>query len=599
MTQWIAPVALSSVMPRLREFAAAVRTWPPARGRDAPPQRHARRRAGARPRPQPPALARRHRHRVGGRWRRPSVPAAIRTARMERRPGARCCRSRTSASASRTARSPRSCSSRGSTPARPCRMRAWRSWTRRTGRGGAGTTDRDGVALAPALALREPTGPRDLSFIVTAEKDGDVAFVGSNWNGDLSPSRPDINYERRRVRRRAARKRVHRSRRVQGGGRGPRQGGAARRHAGRHAPACRPARALDVVVRDGRGREVDRRTVTVNRWSSAEWTWRVPAGAALGHYSIEMSRAGTLPSTGTHRTIVGDVSRRRVPPARLPRRRDADGRSRRCWARRSRARSRRSTSSAARSARGPSDGGSGASRFSSAPAAIRERYPEDRYAVGYLPGSDDRGDCRIRRLRRRPRCLAPMAARPCRVADVGRRGRRVLVHVRGRRRGRVRSAHRQSRRARRASGVALRRDVAAADVRRHEDRRDGRRRRRRSGRQSRRGRAGDRVAPPRGVGVRAPSGSPEADRLGAARDSGGRVDGPDGRRRDAAADSAARGRLLHPARDRARRERAGRRAPRSTSTRSGRACRRGGARATASISRRSARRGSRARRRAS
>ena len=38
-----------------------------------------------------------------------------------------------------------------------------------------GTTDRDGLALAPGLTLRQPNRPADLSFIVTAEKDGDVA----------------------------------------------------------------------------------------------------------------------------------------------------------------------------------------------------------------------------------------------------------------------------------------------------------------------------------------------------------------------------------------------------------------------------------------
>ena len=49
---------------------------------------------------------------------------------------------------------------------------------------------------------------------------------------------------------------------------------------------------LEVVVRDGRGREADRRRVKVNRWSSVEWAWRVPAGAALGQYRIQVSRGG-------------------------------------------------------------------------------------------------------------------------------------------------------------------------------------------------------------------------------------------------------------------------------------------------------------------
>ena len=43
-----------------------------------------------------------------------------------------------------------------------------------------GTTDRDGVALAPALGLRSADG-YGLSFVVTAESGTDFAFVASNW----------------------------------------------------------------------------------------------------------------------------------------------------------------------------------------------------------------------------------------------------------------------------------------------------------------------------------------------------------------------------------------------------------------------------------
>src|ERR1044072_2104098 len=42
--------------------------------------------------------------------------------------------------------------------------------------------------------------------------------------------------------------------------------------------------AIDGVVQDGRSREMDRRSVTLNRWSAAEWTWTVPADATLGNY---------------------------------------------------------------------------------------------------------------------------------------------------------------------------------------------------------------------------------------------------------------------------------------------------------------------------
>src|SRR5688572_11739736 len=41
-----------------------------------------------------------------------------------------------------------------------------------------------------------------------------------------------------------------------------------------------------VTVRDGQYRLVDERTVTVNSWSSAEWTLTLPAEGGLGNYSV-------------------------------------------------------------------------------------------------------------------------------------------------------------------------------------------------------------------------------------------------------------------------------------------------------------------------
>ena len=51
----------------------------------------------------------------------------------------------------------------------------------------SGTTGADGVALAPKTPLRDPDDWWRLSFIVTAEKDGDVAYVGSDWNEGIMP----------------------------------------------------------------------------------------------------------------------------------------------------------------------------------------------------------------------------------------------------------------------------------------------------------------------------------------------------------------------------------------------------------------------------
>ena len=50
-----------------------------------------------------------------------------------------------------------------------------------------GATAADGVIVAPALPLRNPEDWYEMSFIVTAEKDGDVAYLASNWNEGIMP----------------------------------------------------------------------------------------------------------------------------------------------------------------------------------------------------------------------------------------------------------------------------------------------------------------------------------------------------------------------------------------------------------------------------
>ena len=289
-----------------------------------------------------------------------------------------------------------------------------------------------------------------------------------------------------------------------------------------------------------------------------------------------MSRAGGAGRRNRDApTVERHVSRRRVPPARLPRRRDAHGRSRGAGLDAPRHGGgevpvRRRARHAAGPMVVPAEADSGGRRRPFANGIRRIGTPwvtsrhDDRRLTDARASGEDR-DARRRRPRRTFRC------RPSPDVDVA-----YCVHVRGRRRGRVRPAHRQSRRARRAPGVDLRRDVAAADVRRHEDRADGRRRRRRSCRQGRRGRARDGVARPRAVGADATSGS--RSRIDWERreipPGSGRCGRPPARRRcrfpcaRAAATSCARSHATRTA---------GRRAPRSTSTRSGRACRRGAA----------------------
>ena len=121
----------------------------------------------------------------------------------------------------------------------------------------------------------------------------------------------------RRGRAAAARHRVRRPRRLQA-----RRGGALQGHrcaATRRTACgcCPPGTKVEVALRDSQGDEIDKRTVALNAWSSAEWTFTLPADGAArqlrGHG--DGRRASSARSSG-------ELPGRRVPPARLPRRRE-------------------------------------------------------------------------------------------------------------------------------------------------------------------------------------------------------------------------------------------------------------------------------------
>jgi uncharacterized protein YfaS (alpha-2-macroglobulin family) len=169
-----------------------------------------------------------------------------------------------------------------------------------------GTTGVDGVALAPALPLRQPDNWYELSFVVTAEKDGDVAYLASNWNEGILPWDFGHGYqlwESSDILRGS----VFTDRGVYRPGDTMHVKAIVRADTPNGVRLMPAGATLDVRVRDGRNREVDRRSVTLNRWSAAEWSWTVPADATLGHYSIR----ALIP--GTERPEGNDVSPPRPP----------------------------------------------------------------------------------------------------------------------------------------------------------------------------------------------------------------------------------------------------------------------------------------------
>ncbi len=176
-----------------------------------------------------------------------------------------------------------------------------------------GTTNRDGIAMAPALPLRPPgnRAPVDTSedawriadfwFLATAQKDGDLAYAASDWNEGIEPWTFGLGYDLWEATD-ILRGSVFTDRYLYRAGEDVRVKAVLRSDTPTGVKLLASGATLDVRVRDSRNREVDRRSVTVNRWSSAEWNWTIPSEATLGNYSIEVMPAGTEKPEGNDLT---------------------------------------------------------------------------------------------------------------------------------------------------------------------------------------------------------------------------------------------------------------------------------------------------------
>jgi hypothetical protein len=267
-----------------------------------------------------------------------------------------------------------------------------------------GATGRDGVAMAPALPLRKADDWYKLSFVVTAEKDGDIGYVASNWNEGITPWEFGSSYQLWEATD-ILRGSVFSDRGVYKPGEELHIKAIVRADTVNGIRLLPSGSTLDIRVRDSRNKEVDRRTITINRWSSAEWSWTVPAEATLGNYSIEALLPGTEKPEGndvTPRVREGEwlkkvrgsflVAAYRRPDFRVDATLGADPPV---------AGSALHGSVDARYlfgnalARRPVKWSVTRQPEFGVPAAITEHFPEERYTFGYYPTREIRADARV------------------------------------------------------------------------------------------------------------------------------------------------------------------------------------------------------------
>jgi alpha-2-macroglobulin len=180
------------------------------------------------------------------------------------------------------------------------------------------TTNADGIAMAPPLPLRAPDNYWEFRFIVTAEKDGDIAYVGSDWNEGIQSWDFDLPYnidEAEPVLRGS----VFTDRGVYKPGEDIHFKAIVRADSPSGIRLLPAGATLRVRTTNSRDQLVDEREVRVNDWSSTEWTWTPSTTSALGNYRTTVQWPGGLENREWLREIDGSflVAAYRKPDFRV------------------------------------------------------------------------------------------------------------------------------------------------------------------------------------------------------------------------------------------------------------------------------------------
>ena len=155
----------------------------------------------------------------------------------------------------------------------------------------SGTTGSDGIALAPALPLRDIDRWWEFRFLVTAEKDGDVAYVGSDWNDGIEPWSFGTHFDLTEAKP-LLRGTVFSDRGVYRLGEEVHLKAILRSDTARGIDLLPAGTKVALTLTDSQGDERDKRTVALGDWSSAEWTLELRAEAPLGHYQVSAKVEG-------------------------------------------------------------------------------------------------------------------------------------------------------------------------------------------------------------------------------------------------------------------------------------------------------------------
>ncbi|HJT16383.1 MAG TPA: MG2 domain-containing protein, partial [Thermoanaerobaculia bacterium] len=168
----------------------------------------------------------------------------------------------------------------------------------------SGLTDAHGIAIAPNTDLRTDRSKEkpdefegdwqaigEIHFIVTAEKDGDVAYAASNWNNGIGPWDFGMYFNLGEAKP-LLRGSVFTDRGVYKLGEEVHAKAVLRSDTPAGIQMLAPGTPVEITVEDSHSKQIDKRTLKVNEWSSAEWTMSIPYDGVLGTYQIFARVAG-------------------------------------------------------------------------------------------------------------------------------------------------------------------------------------------------------------------------------------------------------------------------------------------------------------------
>ena len=141
------------------------------------------------------------------------------------------------------------------------------------------------MAIAPETPLRGGQDWWKLAFIVMAEKDGDIAYTDSDWSEGVTPWEFGLPIDLRESSA-LLRGTIFSDRGVYRLGEEVHLKAILRHNTPTGITLLAAGTAVSIATRDSQNRLIDQRRVTIGRWSSAEWTFRLPNDGSLGDYSI-------------------------------------------------------------------------------------------------------------------------------------------------------------------------------------------------------------------------------------------------------------------------------------------------------------------------